>query len=728
MSLDTKCRPLPHAELRSTAMRFRREICSMSLVPPYDFRAGRALGAAFKEDRGVCWFFRSALNPAKRDLPVDFPGYENALIYDKSETGEKSGVSNVVRTTLSSDVSGIQLDIRSDQPAVQVYLASLNLPRKEVHGGPDKKYGERSTVAIEQEGWIDALRSLWVLQPTALGQLGDDRISDQLSHQFDLRSVRWNNAGVESLACVGTNGNTVCCRVAVSGFREPPEDAAMNREQNQLLSVNTMVFHAFAHRWACQLIYHPLKCHGFGFMNRERCEHFWHSISKLIPYLQVAGIEPAEKASLRRLGSWLVRQTVHCEGKQREAKRDLAECGIEEDVLREEWKKQVAAQTKPAQIEEVILACKHVNALFQSMTVLRDALGDPDLTAHVLLNAESRVENAEAAWKREQQKLQRLEQQLGVTNATLIQKLRHSDYYAARMNTKMLHKCKFKLDLIEWLFRHLRSGVEPTERPRWCSDQALGANYQQHGQGVQQTMCQHRIADPEQEGPCRRSGTESHSCQRYFQLDIDDAIWQDMGLDEDTAPAAWLVNDKVHAGILCNAAEGPLRRRSPVTEGITQTPADLVRHRVGGSIRDNEDCSRCRHSAGSTTIEDSDEEGNSDDDEGVLRRGEGGGGDKLLYVLEAVEHKGRDVEEAQTTVQQMKVDNGGWGYKAQPSMVLTDFFQRAAVVAGVCAGEAKIKNEHPATSTAPSSPAVLTPGLESRMCGLLAKRNAIWQT
>jgi hypothetical protein len=49
------------------------------------------------------------LNPAKWDLPADFPGYDNALIYDKSETGEKkSGVSNVVRTTLSSDVSGIQ--------------------------------------------------------------------------------------------------------------------------------------------------------------------------------------------------------------------------------------------------------------------------------------------------------------------------------------------------------------------------------------------------------------------------------------------------------------------------------------------------------------------------------------------------------------------------------------------------------------------------------------------
>jgi hypothetical protein len=34
-----------------------------------------------------------------------------------------------------------------------------------------------------------------------------------------------------------------------------------------------------------------------------------------------------------------------------------------------------------------------------------------------------------------------------------------------------------------------------------------------------------------------------------FQLDVDNAIRQDMGLDEDTAPAAWLVDDKVRAGI-----------------------------------------------------------------------------------------------------------------------------------------------------------------------------------
>ncbi|KAJ6613028.1 hypothetical protein B0H10DRAFT_1951827 [Mycena sp. CBHHK59/15] len=55
-----------------------------------------------------------------------------------------------------------------------------------------------------------------------VGQLGDDRISDQVSHQFNLKSVQGNDSGVESLAGVGIDGTQVCRRVAVSGFREPP--------------------------------------------------------------------------------------------------------------------------------------------------------------------------------------------------------------------------------------------------------------------------------------------------------------------------------------------------------------------------------------------------------------------------------------------------------------------------------------------------------------------------
>ncbi|KAH7904168.1 hypothetical protein BJ138DRAFT_964864, partial [Hygrophoropsis aurantiaca] len=31
----------------------------------------------------------------------------------------------------------------------------------------------------------------------------------------------------------------------------------------------TSVFHAYAHSWACQIIYHPRKCDGFGLSDGE---------------------------------------------------------------------------------------------------------------------------------------------------------------------------------------------------------------------------------------------------------------------------------------------------------------------------------------------------------------------------------------------------------------------------------------------------------------------------
>ncbi|KAJ6523699.1 galactose mutarotase-like protein [Mycena vulgaris] len=62
-------------------------------------------------------------------------------------------------TALWSRLSGVRVDISTNQPAVQVYTASLNMPRKSAHGGPGKQYGERSTVAVEQEGWLDAINT-----------------------------------------------------------------------------------------------------------------------------------------------------------------------------------------------------------------------------------------------------------------------------------------------------------------------------------------------------------------------------------------------------------------------------------------------------------------------------------------------------------------------------------------------------------------------------------------
>ncbi|KAJ7100072.1 galactose mutarotase-like protein [Mycena belliarum] len=111
----------------------------------FDYREARWIGAALEADP------------------------HNACIYSDGSGGG--------HTALWSLLSGLRLDITTDQPAVQVYTASLNMPRKGVHGGSGKECGERSTVAIEQEGWLDAIST---------PEWGVDQIYDRG------REFRWN--------------------------------------------------------------------------------------------------------------------------------------------------------------------------------------------------------------------------------------------------------------------------------------------------------------------------------------------------------------------------------------------------------------------------------------------------------------------------------------------------------------------------------------------------------
>lgn len=50
------------------------------------------------------------------------------------------------------------------------------------------------------------------------------------------------------------------------------------------------VFHAFAHQWICQLVYHPRKREGFGLTDGEGCERLWASLKRLISWLMICAV------------------------------------------------------------------------------------------------------------------------------------------------------------------------------------------------------------------------------------------------------------------------------------------------------------------------------------------------------------------------------------------------------------------------------------------------------
>ncbi|KAJ8502174.1 hypothetical protein ONZ45_g11890 [Pleurotus djamor] len=107
---------------------------------PFDFRTQQAIGARWDQTLGLCG------DPSCQ-------GYDHAWVYDRDESSR-------VGTSLWSDLSGIKVDISTNQPATQVYTSFwMNTPRKLVHGGPSLNYSKWSAVAIEQEGYLDAINT-----------------------------------------------------------------------------------------------------------------------------------------------------------------------------------------------------------------------------------------------------------------------------------------------------------------------------------------------------------------------------------------------------------------------------------------------------------------------------------------------------------------------------------------------------------------------------------------
>ncbi|KAJ7883156.1 hypothetical protein B0H14DRAFT_3750115 [Mycena olivaceomarginata] len=317
------------------------------------------------------------------------------------------------------------------------------------------------------------------------------------------------------------------------------------------------VFHAFGHDWPCQLLYHPRKRTGFGLSDGEGCERFWHSISHLIAVLRISGkwqrlyvldtqIEHADDLSLQRLGDWLRRRSLHSRKKRQEAESVLAECRVRILALREQWQLQVVAQTKPLPRRSKNKGQQAINTILLLRSAVKKQADHVNrLRAKFLAAAEDADEEADyyqvefdkadAARAKAEKTLREKERALGVGERRALNKMSHIQYYNARMNARATKQQK--------LYSHTEAAVKRREK----GIQNLALEYNKQCAKVAQLI-------RDKNAPRGALAPRPIPDGQLWKLDVDDDIWEDVGLDDDeteeqTTPPPWLCDDGVRAGI-----------------------------------------------------------------------------------------------------------------------------------------------------------------------------------
>ena len=344
------------------------------------------------------------------------------------------------------------------------------------------------------------------------------------------------------------------------------------------------VFHAYGHQWPCQIVYHPRKCAGFGLTDGEGCERFWSSIKSLIPSLRVSGyynriytldtqIKHLDGKSLLELGNWLKRKWIKM-GKKKNAQKKILHslwvAGISEIYLREQWSLQVAEQTKPLKKQSKDLANKEIRdildltktldmyreEMMEYQTILEGAEngGGPEGDVQTLLEeVHSRVLKTQKAILLKKSRLR-------VDGRLSLEKLLGNEFLRARMNAlalkqrirDRLRQRKFELENLERAYRktvnHLKleKHAQAQIKRKEPGIQALARKYNKLCGELSKMIAAGKtprgaVAPPEIE----QDG--------LFQLDVDDDIWQDIGLTDEvddlhTIPD-WLGNEDVRGGI-----------------------------------------------------------------------------------------------------------------------------------------------------------------------------------
>ncbi|THU85905.1 hypothetical protein K435DRAFT_684691 [Dendrothele bispora CBS 962.96] len=342
------------------------------------------------------------------------------------------------------------------------------------------------------------------------------------------------------------------------------------------------VFHAFGHQWACQVLYHPRKCEGFGLSDGEGAERLWHGIQHLIAYTRIAGYHLRiytldmqfhflNGENLLKMGTWVQRKYKSLSAKRAENLKELAESGKPLSLLREQWRLQVQTQTRPLPsqsknkgkvvVEECMRLRRSQKALEKRVKLLQDIIANPNAVDYEVATAEVDLPRVLGDYKKTTDKLRRKENALGTTEKKQIHHLANSPYVNKAMNARALktrlcervRSRKFELDRVERSCRKQRSEQQLNEHTE-DSVRRRDPGIQQLAQKYNKLVKEMKDLIVLKRAPRNAIAPALIDVSELFKLDVTDELWQDIGLnydevDADQRPPPWLADEGVRQGI-----------------------------------------------------------------------------------------------------------------------------------------------------------------------------------
>ena len=345
------------------------------------------------------------------------------------------------------------------------------------------------------------------------------------------------------------------------------------------------VFHAYGHQWPCQLIYHPRKCTGFGLTDGESCERFWGSIKLLIPNLRVSGyhnriytldtqIKHLDNKSQISLGSWLSKKWIKMIDRKSGAEDillGLANNGITLEFLKEEWKKQVAEQTKPLKRQSPQLANKEIYDILALLENIDRYKGQIELYQNMLesgdyeedltsIEVQSLILDLEKQQTNARKSVANKKKNLSVDGRLNLQRLVDNEFLKKRMNAlavkqrirDRLRNRKFELENLERSYRKTSNQLK--------LDKNANQQIKRKEPGIQVLVRKYNLLCVDLEKLIKQKKAPRGALvpnlimlEGLFDLDVDDDIWQDIGLTDESDGISdipcWLGDDNVREGI-----------------------------------------------------------------------------------------------------------------------------------------------------------------------------------